>query len=205
MAVRTAPRSRSGPSDVRGVRTDPPSPSPTGGHPGSHGDLGGTRARKERRPGTGYAVGRAGAGWRPSMVPPRRNGVRREVTTLVDLFGPDAGDCWFAVWSGFARPPTRAAYLLAGGSLRQRAASAMIRVRERSAAARARMSARRLSTFPVVERRALVHPLSGVPSKKRSASTASSSSIRRHSGGQRTVLGSFIRRSMPRARTWGVP
>jgi hypothetical protein len=73
-----------------------------------------------------------------------------EVATLVGLFGQDAGDCWFAVWSGFAGPGTSTAYLLAGGSLRQRVAGAMIRARERTTAARARMRARRRPTFALL-------------------------------------------------------
>ena len=70
-----------------------------------------------------------------------------EVGTLLNLFGREGGDCWFAVWSGFAGPATSSAYLLADGSLRQRIVSAMIRLRERTSAARARTRARRLPTF----------------------------------------------------------
>jgi hypothetical protein len=73
-----------------------------------------------------------------------------EMATLVDLLGLDAGDCWFAVWSGFAGPGTSTAYLLAGGSLRQRVAGAMIRLRERTTAGRTRKRARRRPTFALL-------------------------------------------------------
>ena len=79
-----------------------------------------------------------------------------EFASLVRAIGrtvPESSICWFATWAGFGflDPVPGSAYLIAGGSLRQRVAVALERAKERFARGRARLRRPRFPTFPLLD------------------------------------------------------